>query len=169
MTSTPSTKTDLRMLDPRKTRLQTDAFGRLQLEIGIEERYAPVRAARCLPLTQPTQFISVQDDEGNEIGIIAEMSDLDPTSQEALTAELELYYLKAFVQAITHVESRNGLITWELVTDLGPKTIHVRDRQHIRPLPNGGTMLTDIHEAKYEIPPIEQLDERSRRCLEIEL
>lgn len=165
----PTSKTDLRLLDPKRVRLRSDEHARLQLEIGIEERYGPVRAVRCLPLTQPDQFISLQDEEGNEIGIVPDSTRLDAESRTALEAELQRYYLKAQVLSIARVETRNGLITWDLVTDLGPKTVHVRDRQHIRPLRGGGTILTDIHEAKYEIPPIEQLDERSRRCLEIEL
>jgi hypothetical protein len=67
------------------------------------------------------------------------------------------------------VEARNGLITWDLETDRGPRKVHVRDRQHIRPLPDGRTMLTDIHESRYEVPPAAELDEASRHWLEIEL
>ena len=87
----------------------------------------------------------------------------------ALERELDLYYLKARVRKINHVEAKNGLITWELLTDMGPKTVHIRDRQHIRPLADGRTILTDIHDAKYEVPPMDQLDEKSRDWLSIEL
>ena len=128
-----------------------------------------MRAVRCLPLTRPGQYVSLQDDEGAEIGIIADVAELDRESRKAVEADLDLYYLKAEVKAIIRVEARNGVITWELVTDRGPRTVHVRDRQNIRPLPNGRTILTDIHEAKYEIPPFDELDERSRHWLEIEL
>jgi hypothetical protein len=165
----PAAKNDLRLLDPKKVRIRTDAYHRLQLEVGFEERYGPVRAVRSLPLTQPDRFISLQDDEGNEVGLIPDVSALEPESRKAVRGDLELYYLKATVKEIRKVEARNGVITWDLVTDLGPKTVHVRDRQNIRPLPGGRTMLTDIHEAKFEIPPAEELDERSRHWLEIEL
>ena len=57
----------------------------------------------------------------------------------------------------------------ELTTDLGEKRVHIRDRNNIRPLPDGRIVLTDIHEGKYEVPPIDQLDEASRKWLEIEL
>lgn len=162
-------KSDLRMLDPKKVRFRTDPYRRLQLEIGFEERYGPVRAVRCLPLTQPGKYISIQDDEGTEVGIIADLAHLDRKSREAVENDLDAYYLKARVESIRKVEARNGVITWELVTDLGPRTVHVRDRQNIRPLPDGRTILTDIHDAKYEIPRFDELDERSRHWLEIEL
>jgi uncharacterized protein DUF1854 len=164
----PTVKSDLRLLDPKRVRLRTDSFQRLHLEVGFEERYGPVRAVRCLPLSQPGKFISIQDDEGEEIGIIPDAGDLDGDSRQALEKDLELYYLKAEVQAIKKVESRNGILTWELETSLGPKTVHLRDRQNIRPLPNGRIILTDIHGAKYEIPPIDTLDEKSRSWLEVE-
>jgi hypothetical protein len=166
MMDTPA-KNDLRLLDPKKVRVRADSYHRLQLEVGFEERYGPVRALRCLPLTQPGKFISLEDDEGNEIGVIPDLAGLD--KEKAVEDDLELYYLKARVEAISKVEARNGVITWELVTNLGLRTVHVRDRQNIRSLRDGRTILTDIHEAKYEIPPFEELDERSRDWLEIEL
>lgn len=165
----PTPKNDLRLLDPKKVRVKADAYGRLQLEVGFEERYGPLRAVRCLPLTQPTRFISLQDDEGTEIGIVPDLDALDRESRQAVEADLDLYYLKAKVQAIRRVEARNGVISWDLLTDRGERTVHVRDRQNIRPLPDGRTILTDIHDAKYEIPRFEDLDERSRHWLEIEL
>jgi hypothetical protein len=168
MEPAPAKKNDLRLLDPAQVRLRLDRFRRLHLEIGIEERYGPVRVLRSLPLTQPDRFISVQDDEGEEIGLIPDLRDLDPESRRAAGEELAQYYLKAAVTAIRGVEARNGVITWELETDLGPRTVHVRDRQNIRSLPDGRTILTDIYEAKYEVPPADELDPRSRHWLEIE-
>jgi hypothetical protein len=166
---TPENKGDLRMLDPKRIKLRVDAFSRLQLEIGFEERHGPVRAVRSLPLTQPEKFISLQDDENEEVGVIPDLAELDPESRRAVEEDLGLYYLKAAVTAIRKVESKNGIISWELDTNLGAKRVHIRDRQHIRPLPNGCTVLTDIHGAKYEIPPFEKLDEKSRHWLETEL
>lgn len=162
-------KNDLRMLDPKKVRLRLNNFGRLLLEVGFEERYDPVNAVRCLPLTNPDRFVSLQDDDGTEIGILPDLRDLDGESRKAIERELELYYLNAEVKAIRKVEARNGVITWDLETDLGPKTIHVRDRNNIRPLGDGRTILTDIHQGKYIVPPADSLDERSRHWLEIEL
>jgi len=161
-------KSELRMLDPKKVRVRTDSYGRLQLEVGFEERYGPIKAIRSLPLTRPLDFISLQDDEGNEIGIVEDLARLDSASRQAVQRELDLYYLKARVTAIKRVENRNGILAWDLETDLGSKTVYVRDRQNVRSIPGGRTMLTDIHEAKYEIPPVEELDEKSRHWLEIE-
>src|SRR5205085_8616423 len=79
---------DLRLLEPKCVRLSRDAFGALRLEVGIEERYEPVRVLRALPLTDPNRFISFTDDEGAEIGILEDPSRLEPKSREILNEEL---------------------------------------------------------------------------------
>jgi len=162
-------KGDLRLLDPRRISLRQDANRRLQLEVGFEERYSPVRAVRALPLTQPDRYISLQDDEGEEIGMIPSLAELDNESRAAVEQDLDIFYLRPTVQSIEKVEARHGVITWELITSMGPRTVHVRDRSHIRVLPNGRTILTDIHEGKYEIPPLAELDQKSRDWLEVEM
>jgi hypothetical protein len=162
-------KSELRMLDPRVVRLSRDDFGRLKLELGFEERYEPVRVVRSLPLTDSERYISFQDEEGEEIGMLEEIRALGRESQRLLREELEMVYLKAEVQAIRKVDPRQGLISWDLDTSLGPRTIYIKDRSDIRPLPDGRIILTDVHGAKYQIPPIDQLDDRSRAWLEIEM
>jgi hypothetical protein len=162
-------KSDLRVLDPKKVRVRMDAFRRLHLEVGIEERFGPIRAVRSLPLTQPDRYISLQDDEGEEIGVVADLKQLDGESRRLIEEELDTYYLKAQICRIHKVETKNGIISWDVETSLGPKRVHIRDRQNIRPIGDGRTILTDIHGAKYEIPPVDTLDERSRQCLSIEL
>jgi len=160
---------DLRLLEPKCVRLSRDAFGALRLEIGIEERYEPVRVLRALPLTDPNRFISFTDDEGAEIGILEDPSRLDPESRKILEEEIQLVYLRAEVRSIVKVNPRVGLVSWELDTSLGPRTIYLKDRHDIRPLPDGRIILTDVHGAKYEIPSLDALDDRSRAWLEIEM
>src|SRR5262245_55186443 len=162
-------KSDLRMLDPRGLRLSRDAFGRLKLCLRYEERYEPVKVVRALPLTDPERYISFQDEEGEEIGVLEEIQALEREAQTILREELDLVYLKAEVKGIRKVDPRQGLISWDLDTSLGPRTIYLKDRSDIRPLPDGRIILTDVHGAKYQIPPVEQLDDRSRSWLEIEM
>lgn len=162
----PST---LRLLDARQVHLTQDSFGRLQLEIGIEERYEPIRVLRSLPLTDPDAYISLQSEEGEEIGMLESSEGLDPHSLRLLREELEMVYLRAEITGIKKIVPSQGLMSWELETDLGPRTIFIRDRHDIRPFAGGRIVVTDVHGARYEIPSVEGLDDRSRSWLEIEL
>jgi hypothetical protein len=75
---------DLRLLDPKTVVLRADAFGRLWLREGEGEEQGPVQSFRAQPLTNPTRFISLQTDEGEELGLVPDIEALDPNSRAAL-------------------------------------------------------------------------------------
>jgi Domain of unknown function (DUF1854) len=156
-------------LDPRAVRARRDERGRLVVTLGGGvETVEGVRPVRAFPLTAPDRQIVLLDTEDRELGVIQELKRLDRESREAIEAELEIAYLVARVTAIQWVRSRFGVTTWELETDRGPRTAHVKERSDIRPLPDGRIILTDVHGVQYEIPTPEELDERSRSWLMIE-
>jgi Domain of unknown function (DUF1854) len=156
-------------LDPRAVRARRDERGRLVVTLGGGvETVEGVRPVRAFPLTAPDRQIVLLDTEDRELGVIQELKRLDRESREAIEAELEIAYLVAHVTAIQSVRSRFGVTTWELETDRGPRTAHVKERSDIRPLPDGRIILTDVHGVQYEIPTPEELDERSRSWLMIE-
>jgi Domain of unknown function (DUF1854) len=160
---------DLCFLDPRAIRARRNERGKLVVTLGGGvETVEGVRPLRAFPLTAPDRQIVLIDADDNELGVIRELQALDRESRKELEAELEVVYLVPRVKNIRSVLSRFGLTTWELETDRGVRTAHVKERTDIRPLPDGRIMLTDVDGVKYEIPPVEELDERSRVWLEIE-
>jgi hypothetical protein len=164
---------DLRFLDPRGLRVRRNERGKLVVALtrapGQESETAEgVRPVRAFPLSAPDRHIVLLDAEDSELGLIRELRTLDRESREAIEAELEIAYLVTRVEVIHWVRSRFGITTWELETDRGRRTAHVKERTDIRPLPDGRIMITDVDGVKYEIPPIDELDERSRSWLAIE-
>ena len=167
--SEPTPGGDLCFLDPRAVRARRNERGRLVVTLGGGvETVEGVRPVRAFPLTAPDRQIVLLDAEDHELGVIRELTALDRESREAIEAELEVAYLVPRVQSIRMVISRFGVTTWDLETDRGTRTAHVKDRSDVRPLPDGRIILTDIDGVKYEIPPPEELDERTRMWLEIE-
>jgi len=135
---------------------------------GSEATYEGVRPVRAFPFTAPEEQIALIDAEDREIGMIRDLDELDPASREAILSELAVAYLVPRVTAIRSVRSRFGVTTWDLETDRGPRVAHVKERTDIRLLPDGRTMLIDVHGVQYEIPPRDELEERSRFWLDIE-
>jgi hypothetical protein len=160
---------DLCFLDPRDVRARRNERGKLVVTLGAGvQTVEDVRPLRAFPLTAPDRQIVLLDAEDHELGVIRELKALDRESREAIEAELEVAYLVPRVKNIRSVISRFGVTTWELETDRGVRTAHVKERTDIRPLPDGRIILTDVDGVRYEIPPVEELDERSRVWLEIE-
>jgi hypothetical protein len=113
--------------------------------------------------------VSLMDPEGREIGVIRDVGELDAESRQVLLDELAMVYLSTRVLAIKSINSRWGVGTWELETDRGPRSAHLRDRGDVRALPDGRIILTDVHGVKYEIADPSALDEKSRSFIESEM
>jgi hypothetical protein len=165
----PTPGGDLQFLDPRQIRARRNERGKLVVTLGCGvETVEGVRPLRAFPLTAPDSQIVLLDADDNELGVIRDLKALDRETREAIEAELEIAYLVTRVQEIRSVLSRFGVTTWDLETDRGPRIAHVKERSDIRPMPDGRIVLTDVDGVKYEIPPLKELDERSRSWLEIE-
>src|SRR2546421_2492808 len=161
---------DVYFLDPRSVRISRNPFGRLVLRVGMGvDEFQDVHPTRAFPLSAPDKDISLADTEGREIGVIRDINELDRESRDVLFDELEIVYLGTRVQAIKSITSNYGISTWEMETDRGPRSTHLRDRSDVRSLPDGRIVLTDVHGVKYEIPGVDSLDERSRALLESEM
>lgn len=157
-------------LDPRRLRAFRSERGELVVRIseGNEAIHVGVRPVRAFPFTAPGEQIALIDLEDQEIGMIRDLGELDEDSREALLSELTIAYLVPRVTGIRSVRSRFGVTTWDLETDRGPRVAHVKERSDIRLLPDGRTMLTDVHGVQYEIPPRDEIEERSRFWLDFE-
>jgi len=161
---------DVYFIDPRSARIARNAFGRLVLTLGMGvDEFEDVHPLRAFPLSAPERDVSLMDADGQEIGVIRDVGELDADSRRVLLDELELVYLTTRVVAIRNVDSKYGVGTWELETDRGPRSAHLRDRGDVRALPDGRIILTDVHGVKYEIADPQALDEKSRSFIEAEL
>jgi hypothetical protein len=161
---------DVYFIDPRSARITRNAFGRLVLTLGMGvDEFEDVHPVRAFPLSAPERDVSLMDTEGREIGVIRDVGELDAESRQVLLDELTMVYLTTRVVAIKDVDSKYGVGTWQLETDRGPRSAHLRDRGDVRALPDGRIILTDVHGVKYEIADPNALDERSRSFIEAEL
>ncbi|MCC6443272.1 MAG: DUF1854 domain-containing protein [Armatimonadetes bacterium] len=154
--------------DAKALRLSRDSFGKLHLTVN-DERHEGVRPARLFPISLPDKEIAFQNAEGKEIGILKEVKALDGASRGCLEDELALIYFTPIITGIKVVNARFGVTSWEVDTDHGPRTIHVKDRSDIRRLPGRRVILIDVYGLKHEIPDYNRLDDRSRSLLEAEI
>jgi hypothetical protein len=146
--------------------LLIDASGQLTLIQPDGTRRENVRAMRVFPLTQPNQWISLQDASGEELACIEDPASLPAGKRDALNkaiAARNFVPVIRFIQRITRVADGHE---WHVVTDRGPTTFRVETDESIQSL--GGTRLViiDNHNTRYMIPNIAALDRESQRKLE---
>ena len=68
-----------------------------------EEAIAVGKILRTLPISDPWRYLIVYDTEGNEVGIIVDIKELDPASQEIVREELERRYHIPKILSLIHI------------------------------------------------------------------
>jgi hypothetical protein len=164
---TPDFSGEIRYFDPKKTTIRRNQFNQLVVEVSDGETLENVTPVRSFPLTAPTQFISITNQEGEDLGLIEDVEKLDRASRQVLEEELAKRYFIPRIHRVLSLKNRFGVLSWEVETDRGVRTFEIRERDDIRRLP--GThriLLRDVDGNRYEIPDTTQLDAASQALLE---
>ena len=140
------------------------------LYIGYNGEEKRAFLCRQFPFEYLWEFISVLDDEQNEIGIIRCVEDFDEPAKGLLLCELERRYYAPVIQSIQSVKERYGFSYWKVTTEEGSVafTLHDTFRSLIRA---GETrvILLDVNGNRFEIPNVEALDRKSYKKIELYL
>ena len=157
---------ELSLLDPKAVSLWIDDYEDLHLRIGEAEPLR-VKASRTFPLTNRDRLIRLVDSEDEEVGLIAQLDELDTASQSAVRASLERQYLIPQITRIHAIQRKDHVPTWEVDTDRGPRTIEIRStRSDIRVVSEHHIVVKDADGNQYEIPDTRTLDAASRLLIE---
>ncbi len=135
-----------------------------------ERHFERVFVHRAFPFDEPQSYISVQDGDRKELGMIRELHDLSEQSAEAVTEELERKYYAPVIQRIESINERYGFSYWKILTDAGEMNLTLQDtyRSLLR-VTSDRVFIVDIDGNRYEIPSLEKLDSASYKRIELYL
>lgn len=156
---------ELNLLDPAALRFRRDAFQDLILEQGTEEPRA-VRVLRGFPYSAVGRMISVFDADGVELGIIPDLTNLDPGSRQLVEAELSQVYFVPRITGVDHIEERFHVPRWQVQTDRGARSFEIRSGNRDVRVEGSRVLIRDADGNHYEIPDYLSLDEASRKWVE---
>ncbi len=146
--------------------------GFLSLTIG-EKTYPRVMVQRAFPLSEPTRYLSVREiredrEPGEEIGLIADLSELSEEKQRLLCEELAMRYFTPDILKIHKLKDERGFLYLEADTTAGARkiTAHNNSGSFIR-LSKTRILIIDVDGNRYHIPDIRALDKKSIRNLEV--
>jgi hypothetical protein len=135
--------------------------------------YPRVTLRRCFPLSAGHTNILVrvpesEADQGQELGLIADINDLPDASREAVLRELRLHYFVPNIQRILSIREEFGFLYWNVETDRGPKEFVMRDSVigSVRQVSPGRWLVIDINQTRYEVRDFSALDEHSQELLQ---
>lgn len=151
----------LEYLDPKDVKFTQTSGGVVSLQLG-DKYYPKVDLYLAFPFTYPDQFISVRDPEGDEIGLLRSLRELDSDSQKAVQEDLQWRYFTPKIERITALKEEFGHAYWEVITNRGPQKFVSRRHQAVRLISEDRYLVIDVSGNRYEIPDLSKLDARSR-------
>jgi len=146
--------------------LVVDEQSKLVLKRPGEEDVRDVRVRRAFPWSNPNQFVSIRNADGKELLLIESLTGLSENVRRTIEQTLTQSVFIPRITRVDEVDVRFGYQQWKVQTDRGPVEFRVQEREDIRFLPDGRFSLRDADGNVYELPPLTQMDEHSRRAVE---
>ena len=140
------------------------------LYIKHEDKETRAFLCRQFPFELLWEFISVMDEEKQEIGIVRRVEDFSGEEKEILVKELSRRYYAPVILQILSVKERYGFSYWKVKTNEGEVrfTLHDTYRSILR-AGEGRVFLMDVDGNRFEIPNTEALDRKSYKKIELYL
>jgi hypothetical protein len=156
---------DIRILEPDEVIFSRGQGGVFQ---GIIDgkAFKELTVYRTFPFLYTTQYISIRDNKGEELGIIRDIAQLDEECGTEVEKELQFRYFLPRVTRVESVKQKTDLWLWELQTNLGQTRMAMRNLHEHMQFPGGGRIiLTDFNGKRCEIADWHGLDAHSRKQL----
>ena len=125
--------------------------------------YSRLEPRRLFPVSRVNSYVTLLGEDGVEVAVIKEITDLNDTAREVIEYSLNDYYLVPHILKIYSVTEKNGKIHWSVETERGYKEFDVRNRNHdVRVYSDGRVRVRDSDDNRYIITDYKKLDKHSR-------
>lgn len=128
-----------------------------------EERSVVVR--RCFPWSNPSDYVSLRDNDENEFVLVKELFELDDESRETLEQALVEAGFVLEITAIKNIDEEIEIRNWNVVSRQGSRTFQTKLDDWPRSLPNGGLLIRDVAGDLYYVRDTASLDKKSKELL----
>lgn len=158
----------IRFLEPRSLRIsKPEGAVRLRIEIEDDRCLIDAIVRRAFPMSKTDAYFSVQNAEGEEVGILRSLDDLDNEARKLIEAELDRRYFTPKILQIKSLKQEGGMWTFEVATSRGPCTFFVRNwRDSSHEMSPGRFVIQSVDGQRFEVENYEALDTRSQVLIE---
>ena len=161
--------TSLRYLDKENATFSRTEGGFVCLEYD-GKTWERVQVIRLFPFTDPDRFISIRtvEERSREIGVIADLKDVDKDTRAMLEEQLNLHYFTPLIQKIIDIKDEYGYAYFHVLTDRGECrfAINMGANAVVR-LTDSRLLITDLDENRFEIRNVFDLTPKEQRKLDL--
>lgn len=161
--------TSLRYLDKENATFSRTKGGFVCLEYD-GKTWERIQVIRLFPFTDPNRFISIRtvEERSKEIGVIADLKDVDKDTRAMLEEQLNLHYFTPLIQKIIDIKDEYGYAYFHVLTDRGECrfAINMGANAVVR-LTDSRLLITDLDENRFEIRNVFDLTPKEQRKLDL--
>jgi hypothetical protein len=140
------------------------------LMLSMKEYEGRAFLALAFPFETEEEYISVLNEEKEELGMIRSLKDFGEETAALLREELRKKYFAPKISAIRKLTERHGGSFWECETDYGPLSFTVRDTYKSMIRAGADRLFVVDHDGcRYEIPSLKGMDKKSYSKIELYL
>lgn len=134
------------------------------------KEYDRIFLHRSFPFDHPESYISVQDTDKNEIGMISDLAVFPQETADLMRRELERKYYAPVLTSIRSVKDKYGYAYCTATTAEGEITFTLKDaaRSFLK-VDKNRVVITDVDGNRYDIPDLSALDKNSYKKIELYL
>jgi uncharacterized protein DUF1854 len=129
------------------------------------ETVIPVTVRPCFPWSEARRWVSLRDDEQDEVALVRDPAELDDASRSALERALADAGFLLEITQVLDVEEEVEIRHWRVITRQGPRSFQTRLDDWPRSLPDGGFLIRDVAGDLYHVTQANALDKQSRELL----
>jgi len=162
---------DIGLLDTDKADFYVTEGGFTGLRY-LDKDYPHIVLRRSLPIKEPSRYISVADDENNEIGIIRDLEDLKGEQKGIVINELDNRYYSPEILSIISVKDKLGYVYMEMRVKNKNSKEYVKNcavkdvSRNIRMLSDTSIIIMDVDGNRYIAGDLSKLDRKSLKQLD---
>jgi len=160
-----------RWLTPDNARIHLGGHNALHVTVMDECVYQGVYALRCLPVQNPSEFISLRylnsENRDQEVGIIRNLADWPEETVNLVHQSLLRRYFVHEVRSIHSIKPFQNFLTFNVDTHLGPmEFIMSYSYDSARDYGQQGKILIDVEDNRFLVPDIHALTPAERKIFE---
>ena len=148
-------------MDPLRIEWRMDG----QLWVSYNGTTDPVQVTNCFPWSEPDRYISLRDDDENEIALVENLDDLDDLSRVALERALVEIGFVLRISRVVSVNEDFEIRNWVVETEQGNRSFQTGLDIWPVKLPGGGILIRDVAGDLFHIEDITALDNESQKHL----
>ncbi len=133
-----------------------------QLWANRNGKSVAIHVLRCFPWSTPDRYVSLRDDDDNEVALVGRLSELNSDSRKVVEAELAI---AGFILEIVGVESITEdfeIRSWNVNTAQGSRKFQTKLDEWPLQVPGGGLLIRDVADDLFYLPEPDALDEKSQ-------